>query len=74
MQEVLSTLRVPYQGQELDFEAPFRRATMHDLVREATGERGQWAMYAEGGNLNWRLGKVGCASRPSTRSTVIDPF
>ncbi|GAB4819350.1 hypothetical protein N2152v2_006396 [Parachlorella kessleri] len=34
---VLGTLSVPYQGQELDFEQPFRRATMHDLVKEATG-------------------------------------
>lgn len=38
LQEVLGTLRVPYQGLELDFESPFRRATMHELVKEATGE------------------------------------
>lgn len=30
-------LQLPYQGQELDFEAPFRRATMHDLVKDACG-------------------------------------
>ena len=31
------SLQLPYQGQTLDFEAPFRRATMHDLVRDACG-------------------------------------
>lgn len=31
------TLQVPYQGATLDFASPFRRATMHELVREATG-------------------------------------
>ena len=34
---VLGTTEITYQGIELDFGAPFRRATMHDLVREATG-------------------------------------
>ena len=34
---VLGTSKVDYQGQELDFGGPFRRATMHDLVKEATG-------------------------------------
>lgn len=34
---VLGTLRVEYQGQVLDFESPFRRATMHELVKESTG-------------------------------------
>ena len=31
------TLQVPYQGATLDFASPFRRATMHELGREATG-------------------------------------
>ena len=31
------SLQLPYQGQTLDFEAPFRQATMHDLVRDACG-------------------------------------
>lgn len=37
MQAVCGRLQLPYQGQELDFEAPFRRATMHDLVKDACG-------------------------------------
>jgi lysyl-tRNA synthetase class 2 len=36
-QAVLGVTKVEYQGQELDFGSPFRRATMHDLVQEATG-------------------------------------
>ncbi|KAL4419492.1 hypothetical protein ABPG77_002278 [Micractinium sp. CCAP 211/92] len=36
-QAVCGRLQLPYQGQELDFEAPFRRATMHDLVKDACG-------------------------------------
>ena len=29
--------QVEYQGQTLDFERPFRRASMHELVHEVTG-------------------------------------
>ena len=29
---------IEYQGESLDLEKPFRRATMHDLVKEATGK------------------------------------
>lgn len=36
-QAVLRVTKVEYQGQELDFGQPFRRATMHALVLEATG-------------------------------------
>jgi lysyl-tRNA synthetase class II len=38
MQAVCGTQQVPYQGQTLDLAKPFRRATMHELVREALGE------------------------------------
>jgi len=34
---VCGQLQLPYQGQVLDFESPFRRATMHDLVQDACG-------------------------------------
>lgn len=35
--EVAGTLQLTYQGLQLDLEQPFRRATMHELVQEATG-------------------------------------
>lgn len=35
--EVTGGLQLAYQGQELDLAPPFRRATMHALVQEATG-------------------------------------
>ena len=36
-QDVLSTLQVTYQGEAIDLTPPWRRATMHDLVKEHTG-------------------------------------
>ncbi|NEO86475.1 MAG: lysine--tRNA ligase [Spirulina sp. SIO3F2] len=36
-QEVLGTLKLDYQGTEIDLTPPWRRVTMHDLVKEATG-------------------------------------
>ena len=36
-QQVCGTTRISYQGTEIDLTPPWRRATMHDLVREATG-------------------------------------
>jgi lysyl-tRNA synthetase, class II len=34
---VLETLKVDYQGTEIDLTAPWKRITMHDAVREKTG-------------------------------------
>ena len=36
-QEVCGTTAITYQGTEIDLAPPWRRATMHDLVQEATG-------------------------------------
>ncbi|KAB8332616.1 lysine--tRNA ligase [Scytonema tolypothrichoides VB-61278] len=36
-QEVLGTLQITYQGTPVDLTPPWRRATMHDLVKEYTG-------------------------------------
>ncbi|HIK54816.1 MAG TPA: lysine--tRNA ligase [Synechococcales cyanobacterium M55_K2018_004] len=36
-QDVLQTLKITYQGQEVDLTPPWRRVTMHDLVKEHTG-------------------------------------
>ncbi|MBD2461806.1 lysine--tRNA ligase [Oscillatoria sp. FACHB-1407] len=36
-QEVLGTLKITYQGQDVDLTPPWRRVTMHDLVQEKTG-------------------------------------
>jgi lysyl-tRNA synthetase class 2 len=35
--EVLGTLQINYQGEAIDLTPPWRRVTMHDLVREKTG-------------------------------------
>jgi len=36
-QEILGTLEVTYQGETVNLTPPWRRATMHELVQEATG-------------------------------------
>jgi len=36
-QEVLGTLQITYQGESIDLTPPWRRVTMHDLVKEFTG-------------------------------------
>jgi lysyl-tRNA synthetase class 2 len=36
-QEVCGGTRITYQGMEVDLTPPWRRVTMHELVREATG-------------------------------------
>ncbi|WP_414582135.1 lysine--tRNA ligase [Scytonema sp. PCC 10023] len=36
-QEVLGTLQITYQGTPVDLTPPWRRVTMHDLVKEYTG-------------------------------------
>ncbi|MDF5716879.1 MAG: lysine--tRNA ligase [Rhizonema sp. NSF051] len=36
-QEVLGTLQITYQGTSIDLTSPWRRVTMHDLVKEYTG-------------------------------------
>ena len=38
MQAVCGTEQVSYQGQVLDLERPFKRATMHELVQEVLGQ------------------------------------
>lgn len=34
---VTGGLEIEYQGQHLDFGQPFRRASMHEVVKETTG-------------------------------------
>lgn len=36
-QEVIGTLEITYQGQSVDLTPPWRRVTMHDIVKEFTG-------------------------------------
>ncbi len=36
-QEVLGTLKITYQGEDIDLTPPWRRVTMHEIVQEKTG-------------------------------------
>ncbi|MEB3312223.1 MAG: lysine--tRNA ligase [Snowella sp.] len=45
---VLDTLKVDYQGTEIDLTAPWKRITMHDAVKEVTGvDFNQFADFTE---------------------------
>jgi lysyl-tRNA synthetase class 2 len=36
-QEVLGTLTITYQGEQIDLSTPWKRVTMHDIVKEKSG-------------------------------------
>ncbi|ACB52810.1 lysyl-tRNA synthetase [Crocosphaera subtropica ATCC 51142] len=36
-EEVLGTLKITYQGEDIDLSTPWRRVTMHDIVKEKSG-------------------------------------
>jgi lysyl-tRNA synthetase, class II len=36
-QDVIGTLEITYQGEEINLTPPWRRVTMHDLVKDSTG-------------------------------------
>ncbi len=36
-EDVLGTLEIEYQGEKINLQAPWKRITMHDAVKEATG-------------------------------------
>jgi len=60
---VCGQLQLPYQGQVLDFEQPFARKTMHELVQEKTGVDfeqfgGDLEVRGVGSGVGTRAGRV----------------
>ena len=51
-QSVTGGLTLDYQGQRLDFGQPFRRASMHDLVKDITGAPLPASRSASGSRLS----------------------
>lgn len=76
-QEVCGTTTITYQGTEIDMAPPWRRATMHDLVQDATGldfssfssrEEAAAAMTAKGLHaLNWPTRWAVCSMKPLSK-------
>lgn len=56
MQAVCGTGQVSYQGQVLDLEKPFKRATMHELVQEAIGQSSCLCCIALASHLDFSTG------------------
>ncbi|HUY22895.1 MAG TPA: lysine--tRNA ligase [Acidimicrobiales bacterium] len=61
--ELCGTARLTYQGRELDLTPPWRRATMAELVREATGEAVD--VHTPVGELRRRVAAAGVDPDPS---------
>jgi lysyl-tRNA synthetase class 2 len=56
-QDVLGTLKIDYQGQEIDLTPPWRRITMHELVQEKTGiDFAQFKIFDEAKNAAEKVG------------------
>ena len=85
-QDVCGTTTINYQGTDIDLKAPWRRATMHDLVRDATGldftsfssrEEAAAAMKAQGLHVPELADSVGRllneAFEQAVESTLIQP-
>lgn len=53
---VTGSLRVSYQETELDFEKPFRRVSMHELVEEKTGV--DFTKYLQGGSEQLEIART----------------
>jgi len=85
-QEVCGSTRITYQGTEIDLSPPWRRATMHELVEDATGldftrfacrEEAVAAMEAKGLHAPALADSVGRllneAFEQAVESTLIQP-
>ena len=85
-QEVCGSSRITYQGTDIDLSPPWRRATMHELVEEATGldfrsfasrEESAAAMVAKGLHAPEQADSVGRllneAFEQAVETTLIQP-
>lgn len=75
-QEVLGTLKINYQGEEVDLTPPWGRVTMHDLVKEKTGlDFNQFQTLEEAQTAAHQLGVEGlhdCASLGEALNEVFE--
>jgi lysyl-tRNA synthetase class 2 len=74
-QEVLGTLQITYQGTLIDLSPPWRRVTMHDLVKEHTGlDFNSFSTLAEAKAASNNAGIEGIEDMPSIGKLLNEAF
>ena len=74
-QEVLGTLQITYQGQAIDLTPPWRRVTMHDVVKEQTGlDLAQYTDLEEAKAAATQAGLKDIADCPSLGKLLNEAF
>jgi lysyl-tRNA synthetase class 2 len=74
-QEVLGTLQITYQGETVDLTPPWRRVTMHDLVKESTGlDFNSFPTLAEAKAASKNAGLTGIEDVPSIGKLLNEAF
>jgi lysyl-tRNA synthetase class 2 len=71
----VGSLKLTYQGQEIDLTPPWKRATMHDLVKDATGlDFGQFTSLEEAQAAAQATGIEGVEGCPSLGKLLNECF
>lgn len=74
-QTVLGTLKVTYQGAEIDLTPPWRRVTMHELVQEKTGlDFAQFNTLEEAKTAGTKVGIEGLEECQSVGKVLNEAF
>ena len=68
--EVNGHLRLTYAGHEIDLTPPWRRITMRNAIREATGI--DYALYPDAGSLAEAMRAIGHRPEATSRGKLID--
>ncbi|NEO31910.1 MAG: lysine--tRNA ligase [Symploca sp. SIO3C6] len=74
-EEVLGTLQITYQGEEIDLRSPWRKVTMQELVQEKTGlDFSQFQTLEEAKTAAQKVGIEGLEECPSIGKVLNEAF
>ncbi|NET05856.1 MAG: lysine--tRNA ligase [Symploca sp. SIO2B6] len=74
-EEVLGTLQITYQGEEIDLRSPWRKVTMQELVQEKTGlDFSQFQTLEEAKTAAKKVGIEGLEECPSIGKVLNEAF